>query len=146
MQRKTSTWIGGRLVRVAALALIGTLSTAAATATFGATLERIRDAGKITLGYETDAQPFSFADEAGKPAGYSVALCEKVAEQVRRELEKPDLQVVWVPVKLDDRLRTMEEKSVDLLCGADSVTLARRKVVGLLSAHLFERYWSTRPS
>ncbi|HEX2842708.1 amino acid ABC transporter substrate-binding protein [Hyphomicrobium sp.] len=131
MHQKAAPQISGYLIRMAALvAVFGALSSAASTATLGATLDRIRDAGKITLGYETDAQPFSFADESGKPTGYSVALCERVVEQVKRELGKADLVVEWVPVELGDRLRTMQEKKVDLLCGADSVTLARRTAVG----------------
>ncbi len=121
----------GNLVRIAGLAVgLSALSLAGATASLGATLDRIRDAGKITLGYEVDAKPFSFTDESGKPAGYSVALCEKVVEQVKSEVGKADLPVEWVPVKLEDRLRTMQEKKVDILCGADSVTLARRTAVG----------------
>ena len=46
-------------------------------------------AGKLTLGYRADARPFSYRDEAGKPAGYSVALCQKIAEQVKTELGLP---------------------------------------------------------
>ena len=130
MHRNASAAMSGRLVRIASFAsIVSAASLVAATASVGATLDRIRDAGKITLGYEIDAKPFSFTDEAGKPAGYSVALCEKVAEQVKREIGKTDLPVEWVPVKLDDRLRTMQEKRVDVLCGADSVTLARRTAV-----------------
>ena len=30
------------------------------------TLERIRTAGKLTLGYRADARPFSYKDESGK--------------------------------------------------------------------------------
>ena len=38
------------------------------------TLDRIRDAGKIRLGYEKDARPFSFENDTGKPGGYAVSL------------------------------------------------------------------------
>ena len=130
MHQKALAAMSGSLVRIASFAsIVSAASLVATTASLGATLDRIRDAGKITLGYEIDAKPFAFADESGKPTGYSVALCGKVAEQVKREVGKPDLAVEWVPVKLDDRLRTMQEKRVDVLCGADSVTLARRTAV-----------------
>lgn len=130
MQHTRSAETGGRRVRFANFAfLVGVLSLIGATATSAQTLDRVRAAGKLMLGYEVDARPFSFTDEAGKAAGYSVALCQKVAEEVKTELGLANLKVEWVPVKLDERLRVMQEKKVDLLCGADSVTLARRKEV-----------------
>ena len=91
------------------------------------TLDRVKQSGKLTLGYRADARPFSFRDESGNAAGYAVALCQKVAEQLKTELGRPTLAVEWVPVKTDDRFRAVQEGQIDLLCGADTDTLARRK-------------------
>jgi polar amino acid transport system substrate-binding protein len=105
------------------LLLVGVFPAAAAT------LDRVRDTGKLTLGYRTDARPFSFKDDGGKPAGYSVALCQKIAEQIQADLKLPNPSVEWVPVTLDGRFDAVQEGKVDLLCGADTVTLTRRKNV-----------------
>ena len=94
-----------------------------------ATLDKIRQAGKIMLGHRTDARPFSYQEGAGKAAGYSVELCEKIAEEVKTELGLSALTVEWVPVTIDDRFRAVQDGRVDLLCGADTATLARRKEV-----------------
>jgi ABC-type amino acid transport substrate-binding protein len=48
-----------------------------------ATLDRVRQTGKLTLGYRTDAPPFSHKDESGNPDGYAVSLCKAVAEKVK---------------------------------------------------------------
>ena len=48
---------------------------------------------------------------------------------MKAELALPDLTVEWVPVKLEDRLQAVQQGTVDLLCGADAVTLERRKDV-----------------
>jgi ABC-type amino acid transport substrate-binding protein len=93
------------------------------------TLDRVRQAGKLTLGYRADARPFSYRDESGKAAGYSVALCERIAEQVKAELGLSTLAVDWVPVTIEGRFRAVQEGRIDLLCGADTATLARRKEV-----------------
>jgi polar amino acid transport system substrate-binding protein len=93
------------------------------------TLERIRAAGSLKLGYRTDAQPFSFQDASGQASGYSVALCGKVAEQVQATLALPALRVEWVPVTLEGRFADLADGKVDLLCGADTATLARRQEV-----------------
>ena len=50
------------------------------------TLDRVRETGKLVLGYRVDARPFSYQDASGKAIGYSVALCEKVAAEVKAEL------------------------------------------------------------
>jgi hypothetical protein len=39
------------------------------------------------------------------------------------------LAVEWVPVTLEGRFRDVQQGKVDLLCGADTVTLARREEV-----------------
>jgi polar amino acid transport system substrate-binding protein len=93
-----------------------------------ATLDRVKETKKLTLGYRSDAPPLSF-DDGGKPAGYSVALCQLIADQMKADLSLPDLNVQWTPVTLDDRFSALKEGKIDLLCGASSVTLTRRKDV-----------------
>ena len=61
----------------------------------------VTDPFKIELGFRADARPFSYKDESGKAAGYSIALCEKIADDVKTELGLPSLTVDWVPVTLE---------------------------------------------
>jgi ABC-type amino acid transport substrate-binding protein len=49
-----------------------------------------------------------------------------VTEALRTDLGLKGLTVEWVPVTLDDRFRAVQAGRVDLLCAADTVTLARR--------------------
>jgi ABC-type amino acid transport substrate-binding protein len=90
------------------------------------TLSRIRDAGRIKFGYRVDARPFSYKNDSGQAAGYSAALCLKVADGVKADLHLPNLSVEWVPVGLEDRFRAVQQGQIDLLCGADTTTLRRR--------------------
>lgn len=99
------------------------------TAYASGTLDAVKKSDKLTLGYRTDARPFSFKDGSGNAAGYSVALCRKVADEVKAELGLASLSVTWVPVTLEERFGALAAGKVDLLCGADSVTLSRRKEV-----------------
>ena len=93
----------------------------------GATLERVKEAGKLTLAFEPDARPFSYKDESGTPAGYTVALCGKVAEAVKKRLAIADLTINWVPIPSADALHALQQGSADLLCGLDPVSLTSRK-------------------
>jgi ABC-type amino acid transport substrate-binding protein len=135
MRRQKSESRRWYLLRIASLAVAVVAFAQAASA--AATLDRVRQTGKLALGYRTDAQPFSYRDEAGKPAGYSVALCQKIADQVKAELGLSSLTVEWVPVTLADRFDNVKEGKIDLLCGADSLTLARMKEVSF-SIPIFE--------
>ena len=92
------------------------------------TLERVRSSGTLKLGYRTDAAPFSYQDQ-GKPAGYSVDLCQGLADLVKSETSLPALNVQWVPVTMANQFQAVEQHDIDVMCGSASVTLARRKQV-----------------
>ena len=99
---------------------------APAAASSDVILDHIRAAGRIKLGYRTDARPFSYKDDSGRAAGYAVELCQKVADLLTPE---HSLQVEWVPVAVDKRLAAVQQGDVDLFCGPDAITLdARQKV------------------
>lgn len=109
----------------AGLAIASTLLGAASAQAAG--LDRIRQAGKVTFGYWADARPFSFAEGSGEPTGYSIALCGKVAEEIKAELGVAELGVEWVPVALGEHFTAIEQGKIDLLCASPSVTLESRK-------------------
>ena len=108
------------------LALAVTSALAVVHAQRTDTLGRLRETGRIRLGYRTDARPFSYTDESGKPAGYSIALCERMLDGLRADAGASALTPEWKPLAAADRFRAVEEHQVDLLCGADSETLERR--------------------
>ena len=89
-------------------------------------LARIADAGRIRLGYRVDASPFSYRDDSGGPAGYSIALCQKIADAVKGQLRLPQLAVEWVPVAAPDRFEAVRRHTLDISCAADTVSLSRR--------------------
>ena len=81
------------------------------------------------FGYRADAQPFSYRDDSGNAAGYSVALCQAIADGLKTDLGLANLSIEWVPVTIDDRFSAVQQGKVDLLCGAETETLSRRKEV-----------------
>ncbi len=122
-----------RRVGIAACALALLAAAPAALgetgSTLAATLDRIRQSGRIRLGYGVDARPFSYRDESGQPAGYSIALCQKVVEAVKSDLKLPGLAAEWVPVTVANRFVALQQGQIDVLCRAETVTLERRKQV-----------------
>jgi ABC-type amino acid transport substrate-binding protein len=88
------------------------------------TLDRIMNADRIALGYRADAAPMSQRAASGQPEGYSVALCNRVADALKRTLARPSLAVKWVPVS--SGFTDLADRRVDLICGADQITQANR--------------------
>jgi putrescine:ornithine antiporter len=100
-------------------------TTAAQPASAG-TLGRIRAKGKLVLGYYTQAQPMSYRDRSGNAAGYSVTLCQKVADEVKAELGLQKLAVEWVPLTPATGMQAVQQGKIDLLCGSDAASLTHR--------------------
>lgn len=94
------------------------------------TLEDIRERGSIRLGYSETNAPFSFkARDNGRPAGYSVDLCMRVASSVLKSLGLSSLQVEWVPLDAGNRIEAVLMQRVDIECGTSTATLSRRREV-----------------
>jgi polar amino acid transport system substrate-binding protein/glutamate/aspartate transport system substrate-binding protein len=93
------------------------------------TLERVRDSGTFKIGFREDAAPFSFKTAQGEPTGFSVELCRLIATAVRQELGLDELTIEYVPVGTEDRFRAVRDGRIDILCSADTETLARRELV-----------------
>jgi ABC-type amino acid transport substrate-binding protein len=110
------------------LLLAAALAFGAASAAIAAgVLDRVRETGTLNLGYRADVRPFSYVD-GGRPAGYSVALCERIAEAVKAELSLPALRIEFVPVTAANRFEVLQQGRIDLDCGTDTPTLERRAV------------------
>jgi putrescine:ornithine antiporter len=110
---------------VASIAVLALLLGSGVPAS-AATLDQVKAQARIRLGYRTDARPLSFKDDSGNPAGYSVALCQEVVAAAKVELGLPALAVQWVPVTIETRFNALKQGEIDLLCGAETETLARR--------------------
>ncbi|MES2263964.1 MAG: amino acid ABC transporter substrate-binding protein [Pseudomonadota bacterium] len=93
------------------------------------TLDRIKNTGKITLGYRESALPFSFVDAQQKPAGYTLDLCERVVGAIKKSLALPEIDVQYVLLKATDRIAKVVDGTVDLECGATTNLKERAKLV-----------------
>jgi polar amino acid transport system substrate-binding protein/glutamate/aspartate transport system substrate-binding protein len=113
-----------RILLAAALAVV-TLTAAAEAGV----LDRVKASGTLTLGVREDALPFSYRGPNGEATGYSVELCRVVADEVGKAAGLDKVTLKFVPVMPGTRYDDVRAGKVDLLCGADTVTLARREIV-----------------
>jgi len=112
-------------MRLLAAVLVAVLAVPAAAQT----LDKVRKAGVLTLGYIDGAAPFSFTDGNGQPQGYSVELCNAVAQGVAAQLKRQGLKVRWVKLTIQDRIEAVRSRKVDLECSTTTWTLSRQQLV-----------------
>ena len=116
---------------VAALVL---LTTAAAAQTGGGeglspTLDSIKKAHVVRLGYRESSPPFSFLDQANRPIGYSLELCEAIVDEIGVEVDDANLKIEYVKVTSDDRIPAVVQNKIDLECGSTTANAERSKQV-----------------
>lgn len=98
-----------------------------AQAADGPTLSRVRETGVIVIGYRPASLPFSYLDAQLRPTGYTVELCERIVDAVRRQLQKPDLEVRRVEVASATRMPLVINGTLDLECGITTHTAERAR-------------------
>ena len=93
------------------------------------TLTAIKNAHAVRLGYRESSPPFSFIDQANRPIGYSLELCEAVVDEIGVEVDDPDLKIEYVKVTSDDRIQAVLQNKIDLECGSTTANSDRARQV-----------------
>ena len=124
-----------RSMQAASLLAAVVLLTTAATAQTGdseglsPTLANIKRTHAVRLGYRESSPPFSFLDQANRPIGYSLELCEAIVEEIGVEVDDANLRIEYVKVTSDDRIPAVVQNKIDLECGSTTANAERSKQV-----------------
>ncbi|MGD9773107.1 amino acid ABC transporter substrate-binding protein [Diaphorobacter sp.] len=97
-------------------------------------LERVRSGGALVIAHRESSVPFSYVD-GGKPVGYAVDLCLRLADLVREKTGAKDMPVKWLQVTSADRLEAIKSGKADLECGSTTNNAERRKDVAFTVPH-----------
>jgi glutamate/aspartate transport system substrate-binding protein len=99
------------------------------------TLKKIKDSGAITVGHRDASVPFSYYDDKQQPVGYSMDLCARIVDAVKKNLNMPNLKVNYQLVTSANRIPLMANGTIDLECGSTTNNLARQEQVGFATTH-----------
>jgi glutamate/aspartate transport system substrate-binding protein len=123
----------GRTIGAGGLLLAACLLTTAAGAQTGEglspTLANIKKTHVVRLGYRESSPPFSFLDQANRPIGYSLELCEAIVDEIGVEVDDADLKIEYVKVTSDDRIPAVVQNKIDLECGSTTANAERARQV-----------------
>ena len=118
-----------RQTKAVLAAAVVLLATPALAQELTGTLKKIKDSGTIVIGHREASIPFSYYNERQQPIGYSMDICAAIVEEVKKELQMPQLNVKLNPVTPQTRIPLMENGTIDLECGSTTNTLTRQKQV-----------------
>jgi glutamate/aspartate transport system substrate-binding protein len=116
-------------VALLAASLLATVAAAQTNEGLSPTLANIKKSHVVHLGYRESSPPFSFLDQANRPIGYSLELCEAVVDEIGVEVDDPNLKIEYVKVTSDDRIPAVLQNKIDLECGSTTANAERAKQV-----------------
>lgn len=109
--------------------IAGALAVLAATglAAEAATLDSVKERGRLLCGVNTGLGGFATADDAGAWSGFDVDFCKAVAAAVLGDATK----VEYVPLTTADRFEALKSGKVDLLSRNSTWTMGREVGFGI---------------
>lgn len=120
------------IVMSAVLLATGLASTASAQ-----TLKKVADSNKITVAYRESSVPFSYLVGSTKAVGFSMELTEAIVDDVRKKINKPGLEVAYMPVTSQNRVPLLSNGTYDIECGSTTNNTARGKDVTFAINHFY---------
>lgn len=136
MRPSSNPWVAILLLVISSIAVTNAAAAPVPIqpTTLSPTLDRIRQSGTITLAYRETSMPFSYVAN-GKPTGYALDLCRRVAVAIQKRLALPKLDIKYEMVTSSNRFDAIREGKVDLECGSTTNTAERRKIVAFTVPH-----------
>ncbi|MFZ6747888.1 amino acid ABC transporter substrate-binding protein [Undibacterium sp. Ren11W] len=107
------------------------------TALAADTLTSIKEKQSVTIAYREETFPFSYLAGDKKPVGYSIDICMLLVESLKRELKLPKMNVNYLAVNAENRLKAIADGKADLECGSSTNNQERRNLVNFAIPHFF---------
>lgn len=99
-------------------------------------LDKVQAGGALVIAHRESSVPFSYIDtRSGKPVGYALDLCLRLAEAVRKQTGRKDMKVEFLMVTPANRMVAIEQGKADMECGSTTNNAQRRQTVAFTVPH-----------
>ncbi|WP_243257400.1 amino acid ABC transporter substrate-binding protein [Rhizobium skierniewicense] len=99
------------------------------------TLDKIAQTKTISIGYREDEVPFAFRGPDGGAIGYTIELCQHIADRVRSHLKLDKININYVLATPATRFVLVKSGKIDLECSATTNNAERRELVSFSYPH-----------
>jgi len=120
-------WIKGLVV----LATTG----CALLANAGPLLDKVKSEGRLTIAHRDASIPFSYLDAEGKPIGYAMDICRRMAQAIQTSLGLSQMPLDFLQVSSANRIEKVEKQEALLECGSTTNNASRREKVNFAIPH-----------
>ena len=93
------------------------------------TLDKVKQAGTITLANRESSIPFSHLDDKAQPVGFGHEICLKVVDEVKQATGRADLKLQLQAVTSANRIPLLQNGTIDIECGSTTNNSERGKQV-----------------
>ncbi len=107
----------------------------AASAETGPVIDQLRAQQRIVLAHRESSIPFSYVGPDGRPVGYALDICKRLADALKVKLGLPVLDVVYRQVTPANRIEVIEKGEAHMECGSTTNNAARREKVAFTIPH-----------
>jgi ABC-type amino acid transport substrate-binding protein len=101
------------------------------------TLKKVAETGKISIAYREASVPFSYLAGSGKAVGFSADLSDAIVAEVKKRVNKPDLEVDYKSVTSQNRIPLLVNGTIDLECGSTTNNSTRAQDVAFAINHFY---------
>jgi len=123
-----------RTVAIASLIAISTIISQPAFAQSpGGSLGKIVASKTFAIAYREESVPFSFIDSTGKPQGYAIDICLKIADEIKKEYKLDKMDIKYVPITPQTRIPVIANGTANAECSSTTITTGRMKQVEFLT-------------
>lgn len=91
--------------------------------------DRIKSAGKITVGLDDSYPPMEYRDEQNKLVGFDIDLGNAIGKKL-------GVTIDWLPTAWDGILPSLESKKFDMILSSLSITDERKKEIGFSQPYI----------
>jgi ABC-type amino acid transport substrate-binding protein len=116
------------LFRTTMLLALAMVSYNVRAAPVSPTLEHIKQSNSLNIGYRQIA-PFSLRDKDGKVSGYTITLCNLIADELRHSPGLKNLAIHYIPVLFTDRVSALNSSKIDMDCSVNTDAPERKSSV-----------------
>ncbi len=102
-----------------------------------ATLDKVKQAGAITLAYRESSIPFSYLDDKAQPVGFGHEICLKIVDAVKAATGMKDLKVNLQSVTSANRIPLLQNGTIDIECGSTTNNSERGKQVQFATNYFY---------
>ena len=126
-----------RLNALKTLSLLTLATPALVMAQTPSTLDKVKQAGTITLAYRESSIPFSYLDDKAQPVGFGHEICLKIVDDVKKATGRSDLKVNLQSVTSANRIPLLVNGTIDIECGSTTNNSTRGKQVQFATNYFY---------